>query len=338
MALLLGVTAVLAGCSQSASTQNTSVAASTEDQSKQEQAPAKTDYPQKPIELIIPSSAGGGTDAVARIVANAVNKYLPNGQTLVAVNKAGAAGTIATSEVFQAKPDGYKLGIVTTGGLAIQPNYGKTPYKHDDFIPIAQFVASQNLLVVRKDAPWNTYEEWLEYVKANPGAFKYSTAGAGNTQHLAMEALNILEGIQTQHIPFEGAAPAMTALLGGHVDGTVVLVMEAKPYTDSGEFKVLANLGTAKTEIYPDAAFLKDKGFVGLDSWIGVVAPKGTPQEIVEILEEAFKKGMEDPAVAEQFPKIGLEPAYLGPQDFEKTIADTAKLTGDLAKQLGLVK
>jgi tripartite-type tricarboxylate transporter receptor subunit TctC len=114
--------------------------------------------------------------------------------------------------------------------------------------------------------------------------------------------------------------------------------MEAKPHTDSGEFKVLANLGTTKTDLYPDAAFLKDKGYVGLDAWIGVVAPKGTPQETVDILKEAFKKGMEDPKVKEQFAAIGIEPAYAGPEDFAKTIADTAALTGDLAKQLGLVK
>jgi tripartite-type tricarboxylate transporter receptor subunit TctC len=297
----------------------------------------KSDYPKKDIEFVVGFAAGGGTDVVARIVANVANKYMPNGKTIVISNKAGGSGTIALAEIMQAN-DGYKLGSVTTGNLAIQPNYGKTPFKSDGFIPIAQFNSAQNLLVVKSDAPWKTYDEWLDYVKSNPGKFTYGTAGAGNTQHLAMEAINIMEKIQTKHVPFDGAAPAITALLGGHVQGAVVLTQEAKPQVDAGELRVLANAGTSKFDSFKDAKFLKDKGFVGLDTWSGIVVAKDTPKDVAETLKEVFKKAMADPSIKTEFNKIGLEPAYADSEQFAKIIADTSKLTGDVAKQIGLVK
>ncbi|GAB7386682.1 tripartite tricarboxylate transporter substrate binding protein [Bacillaceae bacterium] len=335
--LALAATVFAGGCSQSSPASGPANEGAANEQEKAQEN-AKTDYPKKPIEMTVGYSAGGGTDVVARIVVNAANKYLPNGQSIVVSNKPGASGTIQLAEIFQAKPDGYKIGSVTTGNLAIQPNFGKTPYKPNDFEPIAQFNSSQNLLVVRSDAPWKTFDEWLDYVKKNPGKFTYSTAGAGNTQHLAMEALSQFYGIQAKHVPFEGAAPAMTALLGGHVQGAVVLVQEAKPHTDAGEFRVLANLGTTKIDAYKDVPFLKEKGFVGLDTWSGVVAPKNTPKEIVAILNEAFEKALQDPEVVEQFKKIGIEPAYAGPEEFKKIIESTSATTAEVMKKAGLIK
>jgi tripartite-type tricarboxylate transporter receptor subunit TctC len=340
LAMALGVSTALVGCSSGGQKQQTSAPAPAASQDKKDgkQEKSKTDFPKKPVQLTIGFAAGGGTDVVARAVVNAVNKYLPNGQSVVVENKPGASGTIQLAEIMKGKPDGYTIGSVTTGNLAIQPNYGKTPYKAEDFQPIARFNSAQNLLVVKSDAPWKTFDEWLDYVKKNPGKFKYSTAGAGNTQHLAMEALNQHFGTETKHVPFDGAAPAMTALLGGHVDGAVVLTQEAKPNTDSGAFRVLANMGTTKSELYKDAVFLKDKGFVGLDTWSGVVVPKGTPKEIVDVLSDAFKKAMDDAELKDQLKKIGLEPGYAGPEDFAKIIEKDAKITGDVAKKIGLVK
>lgn len=296
----------------------------------------KSDYPQKDIELVVAYAAGGGTDAIARFVAHAAGKYMPNGKNIVVSNKPGAGGTIALAEVMQAKPDGYKLGSVTTGNLAIAPNYGKTPFKSDSFIPIAQFSAVPNMLVVQTDAPWKTYDEWLNWVKKNPGKFPYGTGGAGGTQHLAMEGLNELESVQTKHVPFEGAAPALTALLGGHVQGAIVNVNEAKPHVDAGKLRVLVNLGTSKVEAYKDAMFLKDKGFVGLDSWSGVVVPKDTPKEVVDTLRDVFNKAMKDPSIKDEFNKLGVEPAYTDGEQFANVVADSNKLSGELVKKLGM--
>jgi tripartite-type tricarboxylate transporter receptor subunit TctC len=338
--LLPAISLVVAGCSQ---TQTQTQPQSEQKQGAQapaakEEAKKKVDYPTKPIELVVPSTAGGGTDVVARAVANGAKKYLPNGQSIVIVNKPGAGATLGIAEVFTAKPDGYKIGAVSTGPLSIQPNYGQTPYKHDSFIPIAQWTSSQNVLVVKADAPWKTYAEWLDYVKKNPGSFNYGTGGAGNTQHLAMEALNILEQIQTKHVPFEGGGPALTALLGGHIQGAIVSVQESKPHTDSGKLKVIANLGTSKTDTYKDAAFLKDKGFAGFDVWTGLVVPKDTPKEIVDILSDAFKKAMADQEVKDQIVKFGIDPAYADSEGFKKIINETAVSTNEVAKKIGLSK
>ncbi|SDJ46318.1 Bug family tripartite tricarboxylate transporter substrate binding protein [Paenibacillus naphthalenovorans] len=329
-ALVLGS----AGCSNAPETKPTGAEQAAETQNKE----TKTDFPKKDIELVVGFAAGGGTDAVARIVANVANKYMPGGKSIVVSNKTGGSGTIALADILQSNADGYKIGSVTTGNLAIQPNYGKTPFQIDDFIPVARFNSAQNLLVVKADAPWKTYDEWLDWVKKNPGKFTYGTPGAGNTQHLTMEGINILEGIQTKHVPFDGAAPALTALLGGHVQGAVVLTQEAKPHVDSGTVRVLANAGTSKIEAFKDAVFLKDKGFVGLDTWSGVVVHKDTPKEVVDILREVFKKAMADPSIKEEFNRIGLEPAYADSKEFADIIAQTNKTTGDVAKSIGLIK
>lgn len=296
----------------------------------------KSDYPQKDIELVVAYAAGGGTDSIARFVAHAASKHLPNGKNIVVSNKPGASGTIALTDIMQAKPDGYKLGSVTTGNLAIAPNYGKTPFKSDSFIPIAQFSSVPNVLVVQSDAPWKTYDEWLDDVKKNPGKFSYGTGGTGGTQHLAMEGLNELEGVQTKHVPFEGAAPALTALLGGHVQGAIVNTNEAKPHIDAGKMRVIANLGTSKIEAYKDAMFLKDKGFVGLDSWSGIVVPKDTSKDVVDTLRDVFGKAMKEDSIKKEFNKLGVEPVYADSEAFAKVIADSNKLTGDLAKKLGM--
>jgi tripartite-type tricarboxylate transporter receptor subunit TctC len=296
-----------------------------------------TDYPNKDIEMIVGYTAGGGTDVVARIVVDAANKYMPNGKSIVITNKPGSSGTNALAEIMPST-DGYTIASVTAGSLAIQPNYGKTPFKSDSFIPIAQFNSAQNLLVVRSDAPWKTYDEWLAWVKKNPGQFIYGSSGEGNTQHLAMEAINILEGIQTRHAPFDGAAQSINALLGGHIQGVVLLSQEAKLHVDSGAMRVLANAGTSKIEEYNNTAFLRNKGFIGLDTWSGVAVSASTPKHVVTILREVFRQAMKDPSVKTEFNKIGIEPAYEDSAQFAKIISQTNNLTRDVAKVIGLVK
>ncbi|MGQ7280704.1 Bug family tripartite tricarboxylate transporter substrate binding protein [Brevibacillus thermoruber] len=327
-------TLVAAGCSQHATQSNGNQTAAGAQGSQ-----AKTDYPTKPIEIIVPYAPGGGTDSAARILTTAASKYLPNGQSIVVVNKPGGAATIGMTEVFKAKPDGYKIGMTTTGATSIQPHYGKAPYSHDSFQAVIRVLSVPQVLVVRADAPWKTFEEWLEYVKANPDTFTYGTAGAGHTAHLAMEALNMAAGIKTKHVPFDGAGPAVTALIGGHVEGAVVQVQEAKAQMDAGKIRPLINVGSSKVEAYKDVPLAKEKGYdVQVDVYTGVLAPKDTPKEIVTILHDAFKKAMEDPSVIEQFKKLGVEPAYAGPEDFQKDITDSFNRNGEIMKKVGLIK
>ncbi|PZE19678.1 Bug family tripartite tricarboxylate transporter substrate binding protein [Paenibacillus xerothermodurans] len=323
---------MLAGCGKA------SEPAATSGQAAASSVKPAADFPKKPIELIVPYATGGGTDVTARTLANAVSKYLPNQQTVVTVNKPGASGVIGLGEVFQAKPDGYKISMATIGNLAIQPNYGKTPYSYDSFEPILIANSVPHILAVQADAPWKTVDEWLDYVQKNPNAFSYSTPGQGNTQHLNMEGVALKDGLKLKHVPFDGAAPAITALLGGHVHGAVVQVHEAKPQVDAGALRILANIGTSKAEAIKDVPLLHERGYIGYNAWTGIVAPKGTPPEAVAILHDAFKKALEDPETVNEFKKIGIEPAYSGPDEFKKIAEETYKSTRDVATKVGLIK
>jgi tripartite-type tricarboxylate transporter receptor subunit TctC len=320
----------MSGCSSSTQTANSD--ANTNANTNAEKG---TDFPTKPIQLVIPYAAGGGTDVTGRALANAVTKYLPEGSSVVAENKVGASGTLGLAEVSQAEPDGYRISMATTGNIAIQPNYGNTPYSYDDFEPIIGALSVPHVLVVKADAPWKTIEEWFEYVKANPGKFNYSTPGKGNTQHLNMEGIALKDGLKLNHVPFDGAAPALTALLGGHVEGAIVQLYEAMPHVDSGDLRILANTGDTKSETL-DLPMVKDMGYIGLDAFTGVVAPKGTPKEVVTILHDAFKQALEDPKVVAQFEKLGIQTTYRNPEDFSKAIKEASETTGEIAKQVGM--
>ncbi|GAB7389117.1 tripartite tricarboxylate transporter substrate binding protein [Bacillaceae bacterium] len=331
--VLLVVTLIslaMAGCTQKQPTN--------EEPQQESQTAKETDFPNKPIELIIPYSAGGGTDVTARTLIRTVSKYLPNQVSVVPVNKPGASGTIGLAELMQANPDGYKLSMATIGNLSIQPNYGNTPYSYDSFEPILIVTSVPHVLVVKADAPWKTIDEWFDYVKKNPNAFSYSTPGKGNTQHLNMEGVALKDGLKLKHVPYDGAAPALTALLGGHVQGAVVQVHEAKPFVDSGKLRVLANIGTTPSDAMKDVPLLHERGYIGFNAWTGIVAPKGTPREVLAILHDAFKKALEDPDVVNEFKKLGIAPTYSGPEEFKKIAEETFKSAGEIAKQVGLIK
>ena len=334
---------VLGGCSSS-STNNQAApsatapapAASATEPKKEE---AKSDFPTKPIEIIVPYAPGGGTDTAARALAGVASNYLPNGQTVVVVNKPGGAATIGLSEVLNAEADGYKLVMTTTGATSIQPHYGKAPFTHDSFQSIIRVISAPQVLVVKADAPWKTFDEWLAHMKQSPGTFTFGTAGAGHTAHIAMEALSAAAGIQAKHVPFEGAGPAVMALVGGHVEGALVQAQEAKGQIDAGVIRPLVNVGSNNIEAYKDTPLAKDAGFnVAVDVYTGLLAPKGTPQDVVTILHDSFKKAMEDPTVIEQFQKLGVEPNYAGPEDFQKDITDSFNTNGEILKKVGLIK
>lgn len=331
---LLVFSLIIAGCSQSGNQ------ASSSQTSSKPSPEAKSDFPKKPIQLIVSFTAGGGPDTVARILAEGVKKHLPNGQSVVVVNKPGGAATIGLTEVFTAKPDGYTIGITPTAPISIQPHFGKTPYSHDSFQPIMRVISEPSVLYVKSDAPWKTYEDWVEYVKQNPGEFTYSTSGVGSNPHITMESINSALGIQTTAVPYDGGAQMMTALLGDHVQGTLVLPTTAKPHIESGAIRPLFNAGKTKIEEYTDTPMLKDdKGVdVASDITTGLVAPKGIPQDVLTILHDAFKKALEDPEVVEQIRKTGVEPSYGGPEEYQQDITESYNFNGEILKNIGLVK
>lgn len=328
--LIFAVLVVFAGCSNESS----SDASQNENNKEQE-----SDFPNKPIELIVPYPPGGGTDTVARAVEQSVNKYVPNDQPVVIVNRSGGTGTVGNTEVFNAKPDGYTIGLVTVETLSVQPHFGNTVYTHDSFQPIARVTSEPQIFVVREDAPWDTFDEWKEYVKENPNEFTYATPGPGSAGHIAMESISSAEGLETKDVPQEGGGPAKTAVLGGEVDGLILTYPELKSHIESGELKILANVGETKTKPLEDVPTIKELGVdVGLDAYYAFVAPKDIPEDVLDILHDAFKKALEDPDFIEQFEKMDFTPAYANPEDTQEVITDYFNSTGETLKEIGLIE
>lgn len=196
-----------------------------------------SDYPMRPIEILVPASAGGGTDVLSRAFAEAAKKHLP--QPMVINNKPGASGAIGMGEMINAKPDGYKLCMVIVE-ITILPHLGLTKYTWEDFQPIARLNADPAAITVRADAPWNTIEEFLVASQKNPGAMKMGNSGNGSIWHLAHAALEDKAGVKFNPIPFQGAAPAVVALLGGHIDAVSVSPGEVAVHVAGGKLKILA--------------------------------------------------------------------------------------------------
>ena len=251
-----------------------------------------TNYPDRPIEILVPFEAGGPTDGAARILAKYLPKYLPNEVDIVIVNQPGAGGTIAATNLFNAKPDGYTLLLSTHRAIAMQPLYGKTVYSHDSFQPISKIMTNQQVLAVSADAPYDTFEEWLEYVKENPGKFQYGVSGGiGSGSHLPMAQLESLAELKMEPIAFDGVAPALTAILGGNIDGAIAQPDSVKGFVDEGSMKIIFNAASTPVPYAPDVPLLIDKGYdVAFDSNASLLAPADLPEEILNILVEATKR------------------------------------------------
>lgn len=304
---------------------------------KKESTAQKIDFPTKPINIIVPYSAGGSTDMVGRGLTSVISKYLPNGQSAVIINKPGGSGAVGITELFTSKPDGYTLALTTSGITSIGPNYGNTNFTHDSFQAIMRITSSPQVLFVKSDAPWKTFDEWKEYVSKNPGKFSYGTGGAA--PRIAMETLTDALGVETKYIPFQGAGPTVAAVLGGHVDGAVLQTQEVKSQLEDGSIRALVNLGSEKNDAIKDLPLLKEVGIdVAQDVYTGLIAPKGTPDEVLTILHDAFKQALEDSDMVDQLNKMGATASYAGPEDFQKIITKDYKVSGEIMKKIGLIQ
>jgi len=297
---------------------------------------AQEKYPDKPINFIIGYPAGGSTDVCARPLVAAAGKIL--GQPVIVVNKPGGASAVAMASLKNEKPDGYTIGILPSGAVLSQ-HMRKVPYDSArDFTPVMQYAVYLYGLVVQTNSPWKTFQEFIEFAKANPGKIRYSTAGPGTPQHLVMERLALKEKIKWTHIPFEGGPPAISNLLGGHVEASSQTT-EWKKHVEAGTLRLLAVYGEKRMSAFPNAPTLLELGYdITAPSLICIVGPKGLSPQIVETLHGAFKKAMEDL----DFIKIGQQmdqPVfYRGPQDLTKHLVQMNEEMGGLIGSLGLRK
>ncbi len=262
-------------------------------------------YPSRPVELVVPASAGGGTDVLARLFSDAARKHFA--QPLTVINKPGASATIGMAEIAAARPDGYKIGMVVSE-LAIMPHLGVGKFSPADFTMIAGLNADPAGITVRADAPWNTVEEFLAAAKANPGGMRVGNSGNGSVFHLAAAAVEDKTGVKFTHVPFQGAAPSVLALLGGHIDAISVSLAEASAHIQAGKLKALAVMANKRMASFDKVPTLKERGIdVSVSVWRGLAITKGAPPEVVAALKAMTVKTAEEPAF-----KAGLEKANLG--------------------------
>ncbi len=291
---------------------------------------AASDYPNRPIEIIPPFGPGSSTDRMTLAIMPFLEKEL--GQKILPSYRSGGGGTIGTSWLARAKPDGYNLLMAPTGVLIIKPLTSNLPYSLKDFIPIAQVGIYQTVLVVRENSPWKTVKDFLDESKKNPDKYTFGTSGPFSMGHVAMEAVKQSVGIKMKHVPFEGAGKVMLALLGKQID---LAVTEIRPeFGKDGKTRVLAVVTDRRMPESPDVPTFKDLGYdLVLDVWYCLVAPMGTPQAIVDKLEGVLKKAAANAEFREAFFKItGAPYGFMGSKEM------TAKWDRELGFIQGVVK
>lgn len=298
-------------------------------------------YPTKPITLVCQFAAGGSTDLLARALASSASKLL--GQPVVVENKVGASGTIGTDYVLKSKPDGYTLLTTSTGNFTSTPLVQKVPYDpNKDVKHIINIATHQIILVVHADSPWKTLEEFVAYVKANPGKVKYGQNSPGGTTHMAMESFRKAAGLNMKMVPFGGgASEVVAALLGKHVDVAVMHPQEAGEHAVTGTLKPLTVFADKRIKTLPNVPTAKEKGFnVVMGVTKGISGPAGLPDDITAKLHDTFKKVMEDPEFKAAAKKTGdldyLE--YMSGADTNAFLQNMYKTMDPLIKELGLDK
>ncbi|MDD0814672.1 tripartite tricarboxylate transporter substrate binding protein [Curvibacter sp. HBC28] len=271
-------------------------------------AQAEPGYPNRPIEIVVPASAGGGTDVLARAFSEAVKKHLP--QPMTVNNKPGASGAIGMGDVLAAKPDGYKVGMVIVE-LTTVPHLGLAKFTFEDFVPIARLNFDPAAITVRAEAPWNTIEEFLAAAKQKPGEMKVGNSGNGSIWHLAAAALEDKTGTQFTHVPYQGAAPGVVALLGGHIDAVAVSPGEVSAHVAAGKLKTLVTMSEQRVKGFDKVPTLRERQIdLAIGAWRGLAVAKGTPAGVVAVLKTATAKAAEEPAFRQSLDKLNLGFAY----------------------------
>lgn len=294
------------------------------------------DYPKKPIEMVVPYAAGGGTHIAGEILVPGADKFL--GQPIQVTCKPGAGGAIGATYVAKAPKDGYTL-LYTTLSLSIAPYIGKVGYKVDDFIGIAQCSDVASVIAVRSDAPFDDAAGMVAWIKENPGKFTWTHPGVGSSLHIQGANVFYQAGIlnQTKDIPNKGTAPGIAAVLGGHVTAISSFLPALSENVKAGSLKVIGVVGGKRLEELPELKTFNEQGIPAMvTSWRGVFAHKDTPPEIVEYLEDAFAKIIASDEYIERNKKLGEPLAYSDSAAFTKLALDQAKDMEILLKEMGL--
>ena len=293
-------------------------------------------WPNKPVRLIVPYPPGGASDLHARQL---VVKFTDLPQPVVVENRAGAGGNIAFEYVAKAAPDGYTL-LWGAGSMTVSPAlYNKLPFDVvNDFAPISLVVEIQNMLMVPAAAPWKSVRELVAAAKATPGKLNYASSGSGATPHLSMELLKSMAGVDIAHIPYKGDTPALTDLLAGRVDMYFATVAGGIQHLRSGKLRALGVSAKKRAAALPDVPTLDEAGVPGYEivSWFGIMAPAGTPREIVNAMNGHIAKALAQPDLREKYIAMGSEPTTNSPQEFHNLIRESVVKFQKIVQSAGI--
>ncbi len=295
----------------------------------------ETNYPVKPIRIIIPQSSGSATDTLIRLIAPKLTEQL--GQALILENKLGAGGIIGADYVAKSAPDGYTLLIGATSWITIAPHvYSKLSYDaQKDLAPISIFAVGQNVLAVAATSPFMNVKDLVASMRTNPNSLNMASAGIGSTSHLAGEMLTSMANVSAVHVPYKGAGPSVTSLLSGESQWVFTPMQGPIALIRSGRLRALAVGGNVRSAILPDVPTVKEAGIEGYEmkNWYGLLAPAGTPKAIIDKLNAAIVKVVSTAEIKEQFYAQGSEPTSNSPQEFSQFIREETERMSKLVKK-----
>ncbi len=291
-------------------------------------------FPDRPIQVIVPYSAGGGTDLSLRVLAESFERNV-DGATMVVRNQPGGGGSIGTSGAVEARPDGYTLGAGAQGPLAILPHLGGTTYQIDNVEFIGLFGRNLQVMVACKDAPFDNFDDFLEYAKTK--APQIGNSGAGGANHVSAEAFAKAANIKIESVPFGGSSEARTACVGGHIDAMVASPAEALAQVEAGNVSPLFVMEPERIDLFPDTPTAVEKGIdFTWSSWKGLIGPKGIPAEDLQFLRDALKTTVEDEEFKAKMAEMGEFVIYENAEEYEARARSDSKVAEAVLRELGM--
>ncbi|MFO1311847.1 MAG: tripartite tricarboxylate transporter substrate binding protein [Burkholderiales bacterium] len=295
-------------------------------------------YPSKPLRIVAPSTPGDAPDVIARLVADKLTTAL--GQQVVVENKPGAGGVVGSDYVAKSAPDGYTLIMGNAGSHGINAAvYSKLPYDiQRDFAPVSQVAVAPNVMVVNPSVPANTVAEFIAYAKANPGKLSYASGGNGSSAHMSMELFKSMAGVDIQHVPYKGSSPALTDVVAGQVVVFIGNMPPTVPLIKAGKLRPLAVTTKSRSALMPELPTISEAGLPGYETvaWFGVLAPAGTPPDIVNRLSVEIAKIAKSPEMRERLVAMGAEPVGSTPEEFKGVIDRDIAKWKPLAQKVGI--
>lgn len=297
---------------------------------------ASVDFPgNKQITIVVPYSAGGASDTTARIFASELEKAI--GTSVLVTNVTGASGAVGLEQVRSSKADGYTLAYMPVESTMLRA-LGFTDLSTEDFRFIGRAMTIPAAITVRADSEWQTFEDFINYAKEHPGEIQVGNSGTGSIWQIAAASVEQECDVEFTHVPFDGASPAVAALLGNNIQAVAVSPSEVQTNVDSGDFRVLAVLGEGHSSVVPDVQTAQEMGIdVTVQGWGGFAVPKDTPDEIVDILVDAAQTAINSDALKDLLAERGYEHAYLSGSEMNQVAADELAYYSELIPKLGIV-